>query len=346
MKKPKNREEAARLKAEAKIIGDRTKAMNILVDENEMSDRQRRSFRTIGALFGHSHEWVADLAERCLDKVTLVKEVDGKKTRFTRYTKKKGFKELIKPNKRGRKKGTYSQKRIDDTEKILATKDEYPEFGAVKIGIMAGSDLSGPTVHAVLREHGHENVTMRLGKVYKRFEMDYVNEMWQIDYVELGMDIKSGRKVESFSVIDDKSRYVFATEARTSAKLEDVLEFLEYIIKIYGKPRVILSDHGTQWAANNGGDARFDEWCEIQGIRHAMGKVRKPTTQGKVERFHGSLRREAHLPEKATLEEYRRIMDEYVLFYNMKRPHWSCDLKTPAEAYTTGLQVLENLAVA
>lgn len=346
MKKPNSRQEAARLKAEAKVIGDRTKAMNILVDENELPDHLRRGFRSIGEQFGFSQTWVADLVKRSLDKVTLIKDYEGKKTKFTRYTKKKGFKELIKPNKRGRKKGTYSQKRIDDTERILATKDEFPEYGAVKIGILADSELSGPTVHAVLREHGHENVTMRLGKVYKRFEMDYVNEMWQIDYVELGVDIKTNRKVESFSVIDDKSRYVFATEARTSATLEDVLEFLEYIIKIYGKPRVILSDHGTQWAANNGGDARFDQWCERQGIRHAMGKVRKPTTQGKVERFHGSLRREAHLPEAATVEEYRRIMNEYVHFYNIKRPHWSCDLKTPAEAYSQGLQVLENLAAA
>ena len=112
-----------------------------------------------------------------------------------------------------------------------------------------------------------------------------------------------------------------------------MLDILDSIIAVYGAPKAILSDQGTQWAASNGGDTRFDEWCEKRGIKHIMGKVRKPTTQGKVERWHGSLRRESNLPPRATLEEYQRIMDEYVEFYNEVRPHWSCDLRTPAATY-------------
>ena len=146
---------------------------------------------------------------------------------------------------------------------------------------------------------------MRIGKVYKSFEMEHPNDMWQIDYVELGTDTLTGRKVESLSMIDDHSRFMFSANARISATTDDVLEFLEMAISIYGAPKKILSDHGTQWASNNGGDIRFDEWCKSKGIKHIMGQVRKPTTQGKVERYHGNIRREAYLPEEATVEEYQ-----------------------------------------
>lgn len=198
---------------------------------------------------------------------------------------------------------------------------------------MTGSKLSAPTVHDILMKAGNEPVTMRLGRVYKSFERPFINDLWQIDYVELGTDIRTGRKVESLSVIDDNSRFIFSANARTTATTDDVLEILDSIIAEYGAPKAILSDHGTQWAANNGGDTRFDEWCERHGILHIMGQVRKPTTQGKVERWHGSLRRETNLPPSATLQEYQKIMERYVDFYNNVRPHWSCGLRTPGATY-------------
>ena len=46
------------------------------------------------------------------------------------------------------------------------------------------------------------------------------------------------------------------------ATTDNVLEILEECIMRYGTPKMILSDHGTQWAASNRGDTRFDEWCE------------------------------------------------------------------------------------
>lgn len=66
-----------------------------------------------------------------------------------------------------------------------------------------------------------------------------------------------------------------------------------------------------------------------------MGGVRKPTTQGKVERWHGSIRREADLPPTATVEEYLALMEKYVDFYNNIRPHWALDLETPLNVFHT-----------
>ena len=219
---------------------------------------------------------------------------------------------------------------------VVAKKTEHPELGSAKIGVMAGVDASPKTVHAALKKNGFKNVTMRIGKAYRSFEMDRVNEMWQIDFVELGIDRITGRKVEFLSVIDDKSRRILDDRVTLYATTEFVQGVLADCFMRYGIPERILSDRGTQWCASNGGDARFDEFCAAWGVEHVMGKVRKPTTQGKVERWHGSIRREAGLPKEAPLDEYALMMASYVRFYNEERPHWACGLRTPHEAFFEG----------
>lgn len=323
------RKEKQRFKREEKIESERARVVELFISENGRPDKERSSYRIIAKRFDKSHMWVKDIKDRSLIAVHKVK----KGVKYTVYHKVSNYKQSLKRCRRGPPPGTYSKRRIDATQIVLDTKKKYIHLGAAKIVMIAGVPLSAPTVHNILMNAGYEPVTMRLGKVYKSFERDHPNDMWQIDYVELGIDSLTGRKVESLSIIDDHSRFVFTPNARISFTTEDVLELLEYAISIYGVPKEILSDHGTQWASNNGGDTRFDEWCKSKGIKHTMGRVRKPTTQGKVERFHGTLRREADLPKKATVEEYQRILENFVEFYNWKRPHWSHNLDTPAKRY-------------
>jgi transposase InsO family protein len=255
---------------------------------------------------------------------------------YTEYTKKKGVNDLMKRKPRGPKKGEHTPVQDAIREEALSTKRKYPHLGAAKIAKISGVKASPKTVHAVLRKNGFENVTMRLGKVYKHFEMPHVNDMWQIDYVELGRDRITGMKVEYLSVIDDKSRFIFATDPTTHPTTDHVIDTLTDCFMKYGIPKTILSDHGTQWCASNGGDTRFDEFCEKWGVIHIMGQVRKPTTQGKVERWHGSIRREADIPKEGTLEEYAAWIREYAAFYDKVRPHWSCGLRTPEEVFYEG----------
>lgn len=85
---------------------------------------------------------------------------------------------------------------------IVAVKKQHPELGAAKINKMACSPVSAPTARKILYLAGYPPVTMRRGRKYRRFEKEYVNEMWQIDYVQIGWDSVTGRAVESLSVID------------------------------------------------------------------------------------------------------------------------------------------------
>lgn len=238
------------------------------------------------------------------------------------YEMKHDVRTLIKRSKTGPAEGYLAPKTVIAIEAIVGTKEAYPVLGAAKINQIAESPVSAPTARKILYREGFPPVTKRKGRTYKTFEMEHTNDMWQIDYVELGTDRITGRKVESLSVIDDHSRMVLSANASVTATTDDVIRILEDAIRTYGAPCRILSDHGTQWCSSNGGTTRFDEWCLENGIEHIMGKVRKPTTQGKVERWHGSIRREAHLPSMAAVEEYQSLMKAYVDFYNNIRPHW------------------------
>ena len=335
-KEPIGRKEKARLKREQRVETERAKLIEIIIHENRFPDAERSSLRELGRIFDKSHTWAKDIRDRCLQK--KVKRIKGVK--FTIYSKRSNYLQLLKREKPGPKPGFHSQRVLSEVEGLVKTKREHPVYGAAKINVMAKTSISAPTAHRILKEHGFMPVTVRKGKVYKSFEMDRVNEMWQIDYVELGTDSETGRRIESLSILDDKSRRILSANADIHATTDDVIELLLEAFQGYGVPERILSDHGTQWAASNGGDTRFDQFCEAWGIEHIMGRVRKPTTQGKVERWHGTLRREVGLPAEAPLAEYRRIMGEFVRFYNDVRPHWALDLRTPSEVFVEGRRAL------
>jgi transposase InsO family protein len=215
------------------------------------------------------------------------------------------------------------------------------KMGAMKIKIYRGLNISHQSVNKILRTLGlTAKRKKRKQRSFDPFRRGHSNELWQIDYKEFG------KGVYMLSVKDDHSSSVLAADVRGTCTTDDVIGIMEKTIKLFGPPKQILSDHGTQWCPSKGGRCRFDEWCEKQDIEHIMGKVRKPTTQGKVERWHGSVLEEADLPpEGSSVEEYRRAVLEYMEFYNNSRPHHGIGLGIPIMVYAGGLILQEVFAM-
>lgn len=323
-KTPDMREAKRLKKIEDEKQSKRMKAAYMVMDGH--------SYREVAKCLHVSHQTVSNWAHRYLKKKVTV--INGKKK--VTYTMRESVKELIKSRKPGPKPGNHP---VADAirEKVVHTKKKYPRLGAEKIRTIAKVEASAPTVRKVLYEAGFEPVTIKKGKAYKSFERPYSNDLWQIDYVVIGKDRITGQDVEFLSVIDDHSRKILSVNSATHATTDDVLNIMRECVETYGVPRQILSDHGTQWYATRGGDARFDEWCKNNGIEHIMGGIRKPTTTGKVERWHGTIRREAGLPERGSVEEYRDLIENFVFYYNYERPHYANGLTTPAMAYEFGI---------
>ena len=107
----------------------------------------------------------------------------------------------------------------------------------------------------------------------------------------------------------------------------------------FGVPGEVLSDNGKQFTDRfgRGGEVLFDRICRDNGITHRLTQPRSPTTTGKIERFHGSLRRELldDAVPFADLAAAQAAIDAWVNEYNTTRPHQAIGMATPAERFST-----------
>jgi transposase InsO family protein len=317
--RPDKREQNRRYKAEQEEQSLRCKAAMMVVDGYSY----RRAAKAVGRSVGYAQCWV----ERLTDCVHKVVKAGGRRVKKAVRTMKKGYRELLATRRRGPPPGARP-KRDENAEAVAAAKKKHPFMGCKKLVKAFGLKVSPPTACEILKEMGL--VAAKKGKPpVKRFERGAPNDMWQIDHVQVG-------GFHLLSVIDDHSRMVLSKNLSRTSTTDEVLEILGACVRAYGPPKEILSDHGVQWYATSGGDARFDEWCGQEGIKHVMGRTRRPQTQGKVERWHRSVRdepwpdaRDASVP----FEEVERRLFEFVDFYNEVRPHHAKGLMTPYEAY-------------
>lgn len=170
-----------------------------------------------------------------------------------------------------------------------------------------------------------------------------VNELWQTDFTYFKV-IQWGWYYLS-TVLDDYSRYIIAWELCRNATAEAVKGLVDRAITISGvkhvnivnRPR-LLSDNGSCYIARD-----LAEYLEGQGIKHIRGKPYHPQTQGKIERYHRSLKNVVELDNYWIPEELERQIKAFVDYYNNHRYHEALDNLTPADVYFgRGQAILER----
>ena len=151
------------------------------------------------------------------------------------------------------------------------------------------------------------------------------NVTWSMDFVSDVLEC--GRKFRVLNIIDDSDRVCVAQIVSMSFPASRVVKALEEVIWTAGKPRNIRCDNGPEFIAKE-----FQEWCEGNGIRILYTQPGCPTQNGYIERYNGTYRR-AILDQYIfkTIGQVREKTDEWIDFYNNKRPHESLDNMTPME---------------
>jgi transposase InsO family protein len=214
-------------------------------------------------------------------------------------------------------------------EAVVGLRRRYPDWGARKLRVLLrqrGIELARSTIHRILLRHGMIHEPEHPGLAPQRFERSAPNELWQMDFKG---PLCPAEGVGPLSVLDDHSRYllVLQTVANTSAEL--VREHLQGAFQDCGVPEGMLMDHGTPWwsAQSPQGFTKLSLWLMKQGIALHWGRIRHPQTQGKVERFHGELKRALrYRPPRAELQEW---LDEFRWEHNHVRPHEALGMQTP-----------------
>jgi transposase InsO family protein len=196
------------------------------------------------------------------------------------------------------------------------------------------------TVYRILIRHGLiAPVSRKRGKdEYLRWERPEPMQLWQMDIVG-GVWLTSGAELKVVTGLDDHSRFcVICRVVRRATGRAVCLAFAEALTR-YGIPDEVLSDNGKQFTDRfgKGGEVLFDRICRDNGITHRLTLPRSPTTTGKVERFHLSLRRELldHSGPFESIEATQAAIDAWVVQYNTRRPHQSLDMAVPADRFDT-----------
>jgi transposase InsO family protein len=159
------------------------------------------------------------------------------------------------------------------------------------------------------------------------------NEMWQTDFTYLKV-IGWGWFYLS-TILDDFSRYIIAWKLCTSMKVDDVTATLDLAlaasgcgkVKVEHRPR-LLSDNGPCYVASDLG-----EWLETYKIDQVHGAPGHPQTQGKIERWHQTLKNRILLENYFFKEDLEAQIAAFVEHYNHRRYHESLDNLTPADVY-------------
>jgi transposase InsO family protein len=218
--------------------------------------------------------------------------------------------------------------------RVSQVRCRYPDWGARKLRVVLsreGVELPRSTIHRILLRHGLVREEDQHVPAVQRFERKRPNELWQ-------MDFKGPRgwpqPVGPLSVLDDHSRYLVALAANGSTRGEPVQRQLEEAFQRCGVPEAMLMDHGSPWWGHlaPSGHTYLSLWLMRQGIRLHWSGIRHPQTQGKVERFHGSLQR-ALAQRGSPRENIQAWLDSYRWEYNHIRPHEALNMQTPANVW-------------
>jgi putative transposase len=190
-----------------------------------------------------------------------------------------------------------------------------------------GFGISHRQIEKLLLRNGlvQPNVKKQKARKWVRYELPNPNDLWHTDW---SYDPFSQLQLAVY--LDDKTRLVTSFGLFSMATSANTIALLKAGIAAYGKPKCIMTDHGSQYYANHPGanqaNTEFRIVLDVLGIRHYVARVNRPQTNGKVERFFLSYKTEFATTSFTSLSDYVR-------HYNNERPHMSLNFKTPQQVW-------------
>jgi transposase InsO family protein len=227
---------------------------------------------------------------------------------------------------------------------ICELRRAYPRWGPRRIaheldmrGVVPVPSRS--TVYRVLVRNGLvQRQEQRHRRTYKRWQRDAPMQLWQLDIMG-GVFLADGRECKLVTGIDDHSRFVVISQIVVNQSSQGVCQAFTDAMGRYGVPAEVLTDNGKQFTGRFTRpfpvEVMFERICRENGVLARLTKPRTPTTTGKIERFHGTLRREL-LDDCGPFESLataQAAINAWVHAYNHQRPHQSLSMAAPITAF-------------
>ena len=236
---------------------------------------------------------------------------------------------------------------------IVQLKQERPSWGAPKIRERLRRyypDVHTPaisTVHAILDRHGL--VRRRRKRRYKATGTALSaprepNALWCADYKGEFM-LADRRYCYPLTISDFASRYLIACDALSTTKEVYAFSVFERAFKEFGLPTAIRTDNGVPFSSPMAlfGLSKLSVWWLRLGIDIERIKPGNPQQNGRHERMHLTLKKEATKPAAANFLQQQDKFDDFIAYYNNDRPHQALDMKYPAELYAPSTRPYRGL---
>lgn len=195
------------------------------------------------------------------------------------------------------------------------------------------------TIHRALARNGLVTPQQQRHKrKYRRWQREAPMHLWQLDLVG-GIYLADGRECKMLTGIDDHSRYAVIAALLAVPNGRAVCAAFAAAMRRYGVPSEVLTDNGKQFTGRftrpRPAEVLFERICRENGITARVTKPNSPTTTGKIERFHRTLRRELldHCGPFADLPAAQAAIDAWVHAYNHLRPHQALGMAVPANLF-------------
>ena len=227
---------------------------------------------------------------------------------------------------------------------IIRAKREKPHWGARKIREILLRKLDGDfrvpansTIHAVLCRHG---LVKALGRRRPRAQGTALspgsnpNDLWCVDF-KGEFKLGSGRYCYPLTVTDHASRFLLLCEALESTREDGAITAFDRLFRERGLPGAIRSDNGVPFASPNGlyGLSKLSVWWLRLGVEIERIKPGHPQQNGRHERMHLTLKKEATRPPGLNSLQQQARFDEFIKEFNEERPHEALAMKRPADVY-------------
>ena len=258
--------------------------------------------------------------------------------RWYRKYSEEGFEGLS--NKKSNPKRIWNKIPDEEKEKVVAKAlelpDQTPRQLAWHITDKNGYFISESSVYRILKQYGlipsPAYIVMSASDKFQN-PTSRINELWQTDFTYF--KIVGWGWYFMGSILDDYSRYIIAWKLFISMTASDVKELLDMAIEktsissvsVRHKPR-LLSDNGPCYLAKE-----LKEYLSNVDMTHTRGAPYHPMTQGKIERFHRSMKNVVKLNNYYFPEELNAELEKFVEYYNNQRYHESLNNVTPADVY-------------
>jgi len=242
--------------------------------------------------------------------------------------------------KKSENRRPWNKVRGEEEQTVMELARASPELSPRQLCLKLVDDygcwLSESTVYRVLKREGLvkriEIKGFAAGKEYHR-KTKRPNEMWATDCSYLR--VNDWGYYYLVTVMDDYSRYILAWDLKRDMTSDSLIDVVQRAIDATGMCQVPVKDRTSLLSDNGSGyvSRAFGDYLRLVGIRHILAAPFHPQTNGKIERYHRTLKGEINQLPRDLPSALKEAIEKFVEYYNHRRYHEALGNVTPADVY-------------